>query len=100
MSAREKEILNSVVEILKKYLHPKKIILFGSRAKGNNKPHSDFDFAVDKKKPDILTYWKIIDEIDTVAGLYGVDVVYLPTVDKGFRSIVLNSGKIIYERKK
>ncbi len=36
MTAREQEVFNGVVDILKRELSPKKIILFGSRAKGKN----------------------------------------------------------------
>jgi len=35
MNGREKDILEGVIGILKRELNPPKIILFGSRAKGN-----------------------------------------------------------------
>ena len=98
-SAREKEVFNGVIQILKKDLHPNKIILFGSRAKGNYAKTSDFDFAVDKEKPTTTKRWQISDEVDEIAGLYKVDIVYLNSVDKGFKNIVLKTGKIVYERK-
>lgn len=96
---REQEILESVTKILIKRLNPKKIILFGSRAKGNNYKNADFDFAVDKKRVSANEQREIMEEIEEVAGLYKVDVVYLSSVDREFKNIVLKTGKVIYERR-
>jgi len=98
ISQREREILETIVEILKKYLNPGRIILFGSRGKGRFYKNSDFDLAVDKEKPDIRIERMILEAIDKVAGLYEADIVYLGSVDKAFKDIILESGKVIYER--
>ncbi|PIX16566.1 MAG: nucleotidyltransferase domain-containing protein [Elusimicrobia bacterium CG_4_10_14_3_um_filter_49_12_50_7] len=95
---REEQILNDAAEILKKELNPEKIILFGSRAKGGNSKHADFDFAVDVKSPDITKKRKLEEKLDEIAGLYKIDVVYLKSVEDDFRDIVLKTGKIVYER--
>ena len=63
MNKREKEISNQVVEILKNHIDPKRVILFGSRAKKNNSKHADFDFAVEANKPDITLQRKLNNEI-------------------------------------
>lgn len=96
---REKQILERVTEILKLYLRPAKIILFGSRGKGIPSSGSDFDFAVDKPRPELTTERKINGEIEEVSGLYHVDVVYLGSVDKEFKKVILRTGKTIYERR-
>ncbi|OGX11179.1 MAG: hypothetical protein A2351_02920 [Omnitrophica bacterium RIFOXYB12_FULL_50_7] len=98
VTERENEILQGVIKILKKDLAPRRIILFGSRAKGKFQKGSDFDFAVDLKKPDFNIERKIKEKIEAISGLYGVDVVYLKSVDEGFRKIVQKTGKVIYER--
>ena len=98
MTPRETEILNNVVGILKKYLSPGKIILFGSRAKQDSPKNSDFDLAVDKEKLDIRDERKIREEIEKVSGLYKVDIVFLKSVDPKFRNIVLKTGRLVYER--
>lgn len=99
LSQRENEILQMAVAVLKKYLIPDKIILFGSRGKGKFYKNSDFDLAVDRERPEIRIERKISDEIDEVAGLYDVDIVYLKAVDEAFRDIILKTGKTIYERR-
>ncbi|MEW6203576.1 MAG: nucleotidyltransferase domain-containing protein [bacterium] len=95
---REKEIQDKVIEIIKKKIAPCKIILFGSRAKGKHNKGSDFDFAVDSESPGIRAERKIMEEIDEIAGLYKVDIVYLGTVDETFKNLVLKTGKVVYER--
>ncbi len=98
MTARENEVLQKAVDILKENLNPGKIILFGSRAKGKPKKNADFDLAVDTKKPEIRTRRVISENIENETGLYSFDIVYLNSVDKKFKDLVLKTGKILYER--
>ena len=98
-SSREKEILERVINILKDSLDPAKIILFGSRGKGKNGRRSDFDVAVDQARPDDFKERKLLEEIEKAAGLYHVDVAYLKDVEPEFRSLVLKTGKVVYERR-
>lgn len=97
MTAREQEVFNGVVDILKRELSPKKIILFGSRAKGKNQFYSDFDFAIDTDAP--REKRRIAQGfVDVIAGLYSVDVVFLDSVDERFRELISSTGKVLYER--
>lgn len=96
---REEDILKKVVQILERRLHPPRIILFGSRAKGIPfQGNPDFDIAVDREKVD---FWELIEierEIDAVSGLYKVDIVFLKSVKESFRNIILETGKVVYEK--
>ncbi|MBI4669002.1 MAG: nucleotidyltransferase domain-containing protein [Elusimicrobia bacterium] len=98
-SAREKEILKKSVQALRKYLSPRRIILFGSRAKGKSQKGSDFDLAVDGRQPPAEISRRMRDEIEKFGGLYHVDIVYLAGLNPGLRRIVLKSGKVVYERR-
>jgi len=98
MTTRENEVLQKAIDILKENLNPGKIILFGSRAKGKPKKNADFDLAVDTIKPEIRTRRIISEKIDNKTGLYSFDIVYLNSVDKNFKDLVLKTGKIVYER--
>jgi len=95
---REKEILTGIIEIVKRYLSPERIILFGSRAKNRNDTASDFDIAVDTEPVDTGTERKIKESIEKISGLYKVDIVFLKSVDTEFRNIVEKTGTVIYER--
>jgi predicted nucleotidyltransferase len=99
MNKRETDIIKGTIEILKNCINPSKIILFGSRAKAENAEHADFDFAVDCKKPKISLQRKINEEIAKISGLYKVDIVYMSSIEKKFKDIVVHTGKVIYERR-
>lgn len=98
MTIRELEVLQKAIDILKEDLNPGMIILFGSRAKGKPDKNADFDLAVDTKKPEIRTRRTLAEKIDNETGLYSFDIVYLNSVDKKFKDLVLKTGKILYER--
>lgn len=51
MKDKFNEITEKVVNLLIAELDPEKVIFFGSRAKGNAKPYSDIDIAVEGGKP-------------------------------------------------
>lgn len=99
MKNRHEEIIKSVVNVLAETLKSPKIIMFGSRAKGDNGRHSDFDFAVSGKRPPIDVERQIKEKIEKASGLYGIDIVYLDSVDKDFKEIILRTGKVVYDER-
>lgn len=98
MTQREETILKNVQEILIKRLNPGKIILFGSAARKKNNSNADFDLAIDKARIDIRLHRKIKEEIDSICGLYKIDIVFLNSVERSFKKLVLKTGKVSYER--
>ena len=88
--------LENMVNELKKH-NPKKIILFGSRSRGDYKKNSDIDIAVDLTL-DFRDKRKLRDKIDTLAGLYSVDLIFLNDIEDKFKEKLLKEGKIIYEK--
>jgi predicted nucleotidyltransferase len=90
--------LNEIVKIVVKHLNPKKIILFGSRGKGNFRFNSDYDIAVDSNQYDFRTIRKIKEKVNEAAGLKKVDVVFINEVEDGFKEIINKTGKILYEK--
>ena len=98
MTEREKSVLIRSIKIIKKYLNPTRVILFGSRAKRISTKSADFDIAVDTKK-NIKLHRKVMDNLVENAGLYKIDLVYLSDVDKNFRDIIFSTGNIIYEKR-
>lgn len=92
--SREEEILKSCIQVLKKLVHPEKIYLFGSRAKGIADSHADFDLAYEGGQ----NHLSLKEQLEEVSGLYTVDCIDLSKVDSDFKKIVLENGKLIYER--
>jgi len=94
------EKLEKIVKVLSENLKPKKIILFGSRAKGNNYNGSDIDLCVvGAKELDKRNLRKLKEKIDDISGLYSVDLIFYEKIDEEFKKIILETGKVIYEKK-
>ena len=71
-------IINDLVYVLVEKLQPERILLFGSRAKGENKSYSDIDLAVElNQNLDLRLKRKIKELIEDISGMYSVDIVYL-----------------------
>lgn len=93
------ELIPQLVSHLVTRLNPQRIILFGSRAKEIARPGSDIDLAVAGGKPtDFREERKLKEELDGIAGIYGVDLVFLEQTDEAFRAMVEETGKVLYEK--
>ena len=89
--------LNNIVEILTKEIAPNKLILFGSRGKGNALYNSDYDIAIDSELINFTEKRRLKEKIDEIIGLHKIDLIFLEEVDTEFKDIILKTGKIIYE---
>ncbi len=88
--------LRDIINELKKH-NPKKIILFGSRARGDYRKNSDIDIAVDLDLS-FREKRKLKEKIDLISGLYSVDLIFLNEVEESFKNKILKEGKIIYAK--
>lgn len=90
------EIINEIVEICKKYEYIDKVILFGSRARGENSLKSDIDLGVYSKKP----IGEFIEDIEVnTKTLLEYDFAHMDIIkDKFFIEQVDKDGIIIYEK--
>lgn len=94
---KSQALLDTIIAIIKEHLHPKRIILFGSRAKGQAQEYSDYDIAIQGVDMDIRKDRLLKEALDEKMGIYTVEVVDLDRVDEGFRAMVVKYGKILYE---
>ena len=102
----EKEALDAVVARLVDALDPQAIWLFGSRARGDHRPDSDFDFLV-VSKPDGKfgsdDYRKVLrPTLDTgidceVVPCAKVDFDEAATLHTSFVAQIVKSGRLLYE---
>jgi CRISPR-associated protein Cmr1 len=83
------EILNNIIEKIKTEYNPDKIILFGSRARGDAHKNADIDIAVESPK-------NPISSTDITAHL---DVVDLTRASPSLKDNIKREGVTIYERK-
>jgi len=96
---RVEEIIQLVIDILKKHLDNFTLYLFGSRSKGDNLKTSDIDLAVDTTC-DKSRVKKAKTEINDIDTLYSIDIVNINETDNQFKEIILKSGKKIYTYEK
>ena len=92
------EILTGATNIIAKYLPDARIFLFGSRARGDAKQTSDFDFAIDagSKTPlDVIA--RIEGKIEELHTLKSVDIVDLNRANPAFKTIILKTGVILHD---
>lgn len=94
---KAEKYIQLIVKELKTY-NPKKIILFGSRAKGCYKKQSDIDIAVDLNLS-FREKRKLKEKIDEISGLYSIDLIFLDEIKEDFKDIILREGVILYEKK-
>ncbi len=90
----EDKRLNNIVKILIDEVHPKKLILFGSRGKGNAPFNSDYDIAIDSRQINLSEKRELREKIDEIIGLHKIDLVFLKEVDTDFRNIIQKTGKL------
>ena len=97
---REAEVMQMLKDLfanrqadLKKH----RVLLFGSRARGDAKPRSDFDLAVDGDEPlAISKFYEIEEALDALPTLYRFDWVDLAKVNARLREEAIKSARVIY----
>lgn len=93
------EVVNIIAEHLGRYSHVEKVILFGSRARGDERERSDIDIAVvgeditDREWTDIWTY--VDEEAPT---LLCIDLVRWKEASDQIRESIKREGVPLYER--
>ena len=103
-----KRALEKIVQRIVQVAHPRKIVLFGSRAWGSHRLDSDLDLLVVKESSE-PRYERAAPIYRALAGLgVGVDkdiVVYTPqeveqwrNASAHFLTTALREGKVVYER--
>ena len=91
-------IINSLKIILENCASVNGAVLFGSRARGDNRERSDYDVAIfgDVSPDDKLEIFLKIEELPT---LLKIDVVYFDELEEDiFKQNILKEGKIFYDR--
>jgi len=93
----KKELVEQIVKVILKHDKPKRIVLFGSRARGDFSPVSDIDLAVECVKSATLIKEVLDEEVDT---LLKFDVVDLSKVPDYLREEIEKEGIVLYEERK
>jgi predicted nucleotidyltransferase len=101
VTSREDEIRQMLRDLFAKSSHrlpQHRVVIFGSRARGDAKPRSDFDLAVMGATPLPLTdFYALSDELDHLKTLYRFDWVDLARASEKFLRSALENTEVVYE---
>jgi predicted nucleotidyltransferase len=104
------ELLNEMTNIIVREVHPRKVVLFGSHARGTARPDSDLDFLVIEDGPfnaqrsrraEMTRLWKLLGDYFIAKDF----LVYSPEEVAKWESVkshvvhhAMKEGKVLYER--
>lgn len=94
--SRLPDTIQELVRYIVGKAHPREVILFGSRARGDHRPNSDFDIAV--RGPLASQVWTEIqvDLEENPISLYATDVVLLEELGFDYQKNIKSEGKVLY----
>lgn len=74
-----------------------RVLLFGSRARGDARPLSDFDVGVVGPEPlDLMSFYEIEDRIEALPTLQRIDWVDLNRASETLRLEALRDGEVLF----
>lgn len=103
---QDEEIIRTIVDRITEAIHPQKIILFGSWARGERGPHSDIDILVIHESPQPRPQrYAQVRRLFWGLGLPMDILVYTPeefahyqSVPGSFTHTIAQEGKVLYAR--
>ena len=91
-------VIKELQDVFRRYTNIEKVLIFGSRSKGNFREGSDIDLAVIGQGVDYNQLLSILCEIDDLELLYSVDLIdYNKKKGTPIGDHIDRVGKIFYE---
>jgi predicted nucleotidyltransferase len=98
--ARDRDPVAAVVDLLRRAGPSiERIVLFGSRARGEAQPRSDIDLAISCPRASEREWAEICEALEESPTLLGVDLVRLEAAAESLRERILREGRIVYDRR-
>ncbi len=93
------EDIKKINSVFLKYIEITKVMIYGSRAKGDFKASSDIDLSVFTEKKDISFLFKIENEIDDLLLPYKVDLSLYGLLDnENLKDHIDRVGQVFFKR--
>ena len=90
--------VQKIIELIISKTKPEKIILFGSRARGDNRENSDFDIAcIFKQKNEQAWSHLLVNLHEEVMTLWSVDLVDYSELSEEYKNNIKKEGVTLYE---
>jgi proline iminopeptidase len=84
-------------QIFRRYPQIEQVLIFGSRAKGTDKPWSDFDLAVVAPKMSDQGFGWLWGELDALPLVFKTDILHLDRLPPGpLKDKILHEGQCFY----
>jgi predicted nucleotidyltransferase len=91
--------ISKLTAVIKQHPFIEKVVVYGSRAKGNFRPGSDIDLAVFSSTMSYLEQMKLADNIDDLLLPYTVDVLHFEKLTNAELIDHINRvGLVLYSR--
>jgi uncharacterized protein len=75
-----------------------RVLLFGSRARGDHGPRSDIDLAVEAPTVTVADRARMAELVEDAPTLVGIDLVRLDMADARLRQEIEDKGIVLHER--
>ncbi|RJO68020.1 MAG: nucleotidyltransferase domain-containing protein [Myxococcales bacterium] len=106
MTEKPENLIEHITRRIVEAFHPRRIVLFGSRARGDARPDSDYDFFVEMETDQKPSKRRL-----AISKLFGIRewamdiIVYTPEeveglkgVKSSFLSVIEQEGRVLYEQ--
>lgn len=97
-STKLPQALKDLVERLAEHPDVEKVILFGSRARGDVGERSDIDLAVSAPNAGRRQWLDLIALVEEAETLLPIDLIRVEEADRELQLKISEEGKILYER--
>ena len=77
----------------------RRVILFGSRARGDAGERSDIDLAIDAPGVHLRQWYNIADVVEELETLLPIDLVFLAEATSTLLDKITSEGAVLYERR-
>ena len=91
-------LMTKLVDAITTTHQVEKVILFGSRARGDAEERSDIDIAIVCPDISVREWLDICDRIEMMDTLLEVNIVRFDTASKEFQERILQEGEVLYEQ--
>jgi predicted nucleotidyltransferase len=93
-------IIETITKQISRYPSVEKVVLFGSRARGDEEERSDIDLAVVCPTATQKEWTAIWSDVDDARTLLSIDLVRLDKASDRIKESVMKEGIVLYERDK
>ena len=87
------KVYDNLINYFKNNEHIKSVILFGSRAKGNENFNSDIDLCIESEPSQKGT---IVENINDIIGIYSCDILFSDSLNEEVKKQIYRDGITIY----